>query len=73
MPPGQVPLDAADALAVAASELRTDPALCTAAYRATVPGPAQELTASHASFWGRVEDDAGQYAEATLGLPAAIR
>ena len=35
-----------------------------------MPGPsAQELTASRASFWGRVEDDAGQYAEATLETP----
>jgi short subunit dehydrogenase-like uncharacterized protein len=36
----------------------------------TVPGPsAQELTDSRASFWGRVEDDAGRYAEATLETP----
>ncbi|HVU90014.1 MAG TPA: saccharopine dehydrogenase NADP-binding domain-containing protein [Pirellulales bacterium] len=36
----------------------------------TVPGPsAQELSASRASFWGRVEDDQGRFAEATLETP----
>ncbi len=36
----------------------------------SVAGPsAEELSTSRASFWGRVEDDAGRYAEATLETP----
>ncbi|HEY4308149.1 MAG TPA: saccharopine dehydrogenase NADP-binding domain-containing protein [Pirellulales bacterium] len=43
----------------------------------TVPGPnAQELVKTRSSFWGRVEDTAGQYAEATLvtlgGYPLTV-